>query len=254
MKYIGVDACAGGWFAVSGDGDGRWRTAVHADFASVWQAHGDAVALFVDIPVGLPDRGVRLADGLCRQRLGARKASVFSVPVRGAAQAMATTTGADGGPSLTRRKDVAKTLNRQLSGKSLSEQSLGIVPKILDVDSLLAAVPAMRGRVFEAHPELCFALAGGGPMHYPKKDFLGGLERLRIVEWFIPEAAALLADVRALHPRSVVDGDDMLDAMILAASAWCSRGRPTPMPDPPEIDGSGLSMAIWYHDFNTHRG
>ncbi|ADU64203.1 MAG: DUF429 domain-containing protein [Pseudodesulfovibrio sp.] len=246
MKGVGIDGCRGGWFAVwTGDG-ARWECALYPDMAAVWRDHSDAAVLFADIPVGLPDQGTRLADGLARQRLGPRGASVFNVPARQAALAM----GREDTPSAV-RKAAARDANRKLSGKSLSEQSLCIVPKILEVDAFLLATPEARGRVFEAHPEVCFSLAGGAPMVYSKKEFLGGLERLRLVEQRIADAQAMLADARGRYPRTAVATDDMLDAMILAASAACCQGRPTPMPDPPERDGTGLPMAIWYHDFNN---
>jgi len=245
MKGVGIDGCRGGWLAVW-TGDGKdWESALYPDMASVWADHGDADALFADIPIGLPDHGSRLADTLARRLLGPRGASVFNAPVRGAARAMA-----DQGVPPAERRARAKGINRQLSGKSLSEQSLSVVEKILEMDSFLSAAPEARGKVFEAHPEVCFALAGGAPMVHAKKDFLGGLERLRLVQRWIPDAQAMLASVRALHPRSMVDADDVLDAMILGAGAHCCQGRPASMPDPPERDGTGLPMAIWYHDFN----
>jgi predicted RNase H-like nuclease len=246
MKGVGIDGCRGGWFAVWTRDGTRWECALYPDIATVWRDHADAAALLADIPVGLPGQGTRLADGLARQRLGPRKASVFNVPARQAALAM----GREDTPQAV-RKATARETNRMLSGKSLSEQSLGIVPKILEMDAFLLATPAARGRVFEAHPEVCFSLAGGAPMVYSKKEFLGGLERLRLVEQWIAAAQAMLADARGRYPRAAVATDDMLDAMILAASAYCCQGRPTPMPDPPECDETGLPMAIWYHDFNN---
>ncbi len=250
MKCVGIDGCKGGWLAVSTDDGARWEVALHREFAGVWRAHPDAGTVFVDIPIGLPSQGGRRADELARRRLGPRGSSVFGVPAREAAWAMDP---ADGQSDLVARKEAAKKLNRQLVGKSLSEQSLGIVPKILEVDRFLSTAGEARGRVFEAHPELCFAMAAGRPMEYAKKDFLGGLERLQAVEAHVREARALLARVRREHPRSAVDADDVLDAMILAVSAHACGGRPASLPDPPELDGTGLPMAIWYHDFTTQR-
>jgi predicted RNase H-like nuclease len=248
MKCVGVDGCRGGWLAVSTDDGARWEVALHREFAGVWRAHPDAVTVFVDIPIGLPSQGDRRADGLARRRLGPRGSSVFNVPARQAVWAM---DAAGGQGDLAARKEAARSFNRQLVGKSISEQSLGIVPKILEVDRFLSAAPEVRGRIFEAHPELCFAMAVGRPMEYAKKDFLGGLERLGAVEAHVPGARALLARVRREHPRSVVDADDVLDAMILAVSAHACGGRPASLPDPPERDGTGLPMAIWFHDFST---
>jgi predicted RNase H-like nuclease len=249
MKSMGIDGCRGGWLAVwTGDGAG-WECGLYPTVADLWADHADTAIMFADIPIGLPASGSRQADTLARQRLGPRASSVFSVPVRPAAMAM----GRDDTP-LTERKAMAKAINRQLSGKSLSEQTLGIVPKIIEMDAFLHATPEAPDRVFEAHPEICFSLAAGAPMVHAKREFPGGLERLRLVQRRIPDAQAMLASVRARHVRSMVGADDVLDAMILAACAHCCQGRPAPMPDPPERDETGLPMAIWYHDFNHCRG
>jgi predicted RNase H-like nuclease len=249
MKSMGIDGCHGGWLAVWTEDGAGWECALHPTMADLWTDHADTTIMFADIPIGLPGTGSRQADAIARQRLGQRSSSVFSVPVRPAALAM----GRDN-MTLTERKAMAKEINRQLSGKSLSEQTLGIVPKIIEMDAFLHATPEARGRVFEAHPELCFSLAAGAPMIYAKREFLGGLERLRLVRQWIPRAQDMLASVRSRHARSMVDADDVLDAMILAASAHSCQGRPASMPDPPERDETGLPMAIWYHDFNNCRG
>jgi predicted RNase H-like nuclease len=43
--------------------------------------------LGIDIPIGLPESGPRLADALARQVLGSRASSVFSTPIRAALEA-----------------------------------------------------------------------------------------------------------------------------------------------------------------------
>ncbi|MUM77390.1 DUF429 domain-containing protein [Pseudodesulfovibrio sp. F-1] len=249
MKGVGIDGCRGGWLAFwTGDG-AVWECALYPDMASIWADHSDADALFADIPIGLPGHGSRLADTLARRMLGPRGASVFNAPVRTAAWAMA-----DKDKSSAKGRARAKEINRELSGKSLSEQSLNLIPKILEVDSFLAATPEARGKVFEAHPEVCFVLAGKAPMAYPKRTAKGLARRLEIVQRWIPEARAMLCALDGRHPAGAAKGDDALDAAILAVSAHACLGvagpRPASLPDPPERDETGLPMAIWYHDFN----
>ncbi|WP_319469739.1 DUF429 domain-containing protein [uncultured Pseudodesulfovibrio sp.] len=236
MKYVGVDGCRGGWFAVWIE-DGHWSCLRYADFRTLWAAHSDARCILVDIPVGLAEDADRAADRQMRPVLGNRKSSVFNAPVRRAVYASS--------------KAEARSINQRLIGKSLSEQSLGIVKKMKEVDSFLLETEGAREIVLESHPELCFAKMAGSPMEYAKKDFLGGLERLRIIRNFVPEVEGMLAGSRALYPRSAVEADDMLDAFILAVTAWKGQGRLTPMPDPPEIDGRGLRMAVWYYDISS---
>ena len=237
MRYVGVDACKVGWFAVRLGGDGpEYR--VCGTFAEVWDWTGEDAILFVDIPIGLPDRGARLADREARQALPAHlKSTIFNTPVRRAVYAGS--------------KEEARQINRQLSGKSLSEQSLGIMKKIKDVDSFLQVHPEAVGVVFESHPETCFGrLAGRFPAH-GKKDLLGGMERFRIVREFIPNLEDFLVAVRRDHPRSRVASDDVLDGCILAVTARECGGTPRFLPagsDGPPRDETGLPMAIWYHE------
>lgn len=237
MRYVGVDACRSGWFAV-GLGGEMPQYSVCETFAGVRQWAGPEARLFVDIPIGLPAEGARAADREARQALPAHlKPTVFNTPVRRAVYAAT--------------KAEARQINRELTGKSLSEQSLGIVEKIKDVDSFLQTHPEGVAAVFESHPETCFGrLAGRFPDH-GKKDLLGGLERFRIIREFMPEVEEFMRTVRRQHPRSKVAADDILDACILAVTARECGGRPRSLPagsGGPPRDETGLPMAIWYHE------
>ena len=237
MRYVGVDGCRAGWFAVLLSGDGL-EFLVCGSFAEVWEWAGEGARLFVDIPIGLPAEGARRADREARQALPAHlKSTIFNTPVRQAVYAGS--------------KEEARRINRQLSGKLLSEQSLGIMKKIKDVDSFLQTHPEAVSAVFESHPETCFGrLAGRFPEHR-KKDLLGGMERFRITREFIPELESFMAAVRKGYPRSKVAGDDVLDGCILAVTARECGDAPRFLPgecDEPPRDETGLPMAIWYHE------
>ena len=61
----------------------------------------------------------------------------------------------------------------------------------------------------------------------------------------------MLVSVRNKYGRSIVAGDDVLDAFVLALTARECEGKPTFFParrDEPPRDEKGLPMAIWYHD------
>jgi len=235
MKFVGVDGCKAGWCA-AWVADGRWDVGVYPTFADLWAEHRDASSVLVDIPIGLADDANRTAERLLRKRLGPRRGSVFNTPAR---------------PALhTGSKDAAKATNRKVSGKSLSEQSLGIMKKIAEVDLFFAANPEAVEKVFEAHPELAFAMAGEGPMRYPKRDTPGVVERYEILTRFVPDVRGLLDRVRETHPASRVAGDDVFDALILAVTGRQGAGRLKSLPDPIERDATGLPMAIWYAEFD----
>lgn len=236
MKIVGVDGCRGGWVAAWSD-RGRWDFGLYAEFADLWAAHRDAECLLVDMPVGLPGATPRRADAEVRKRLGPRRSSVFACPVREAVYA----------PD----REVAKEINRKVSGKSLSEQSLNIMKKIREIDLFLAGCPAARGTVFESHPELCFAQAAGRPLEHPKRCGAGAAERRRHLRRFVPDLDGLLGRFRETFPASRAAEDDVLDALILAVSARGGATALRPLPDPVEYDETGLPMAVWYGDLDN---
>lgn len=239
MQFLGVDACKGGWFAAILEEDqAKW--ALYESFADLVANHKQMQACFVDIPIGLPDRGSREADAEARKALPSYlKSSIFNVPVRKAVYA----------PT----KAEAKSINQKLTGKSLSEQSLGISMKIREVDEVLQKWPKIRSRVYESHPETCFIRMAGVQTQYRKKDLLGGLERLRIIRNFLPKIEEFLIAVRKEHSQSVIGSDDVLDSFILAVTAKECKGSPRFFPqgqnEPPK-DETGLPMAIWFHEMS----
>ena len=235
MKFVGVDGCKAGWCA-AWVVDDRWDVGVYPAFADLWAEHRDAASVLVDIPIGLAEDANRKAEKLLRERLGPRRASVFNTPARAALHAGS--------------KAETKAINRKATGKSLSEQSLGIIKKIAEVDSFLGANREAVEKVFESHPELAFALAGGAPMKYPKRDTPGVVERYEILTRFVPDVRGLLDRVRESHPASRVAGDDVFDALILAVTGRQGAGRLRSLPNPVERDAVGLPMAIWYAEFD----
>ncbi len=94
----------GGWFVVGRD-DGTATFHVCETFAEVWEWCEPVHRLFVDIPIGLPAMGTRLADEEARQALPTHlKSTLFNTPDRNAVYANTKTE--------TRR------INRWLAGKS----------------------------------------------------------------------------------------------------------------------------------------
>lgn len=218
----------------------RWDAALYASFAEVWDDHSDARAVLVDMPVGLPEAGERKSDRETRKRLGPMKSSLFNTPTRSAVYA----------PD----KRTAKSVNKALTGKSLTEQSLNLMVKIREIDGFLRAQNEALGLLYEAHPELCFAHASGAPMRYSKRDSFGAVERYKVIAELAPELVPIARKARASHPMTKLAGDDILDACILAVTAWRSDGKLQSLPAVPERDEEGLPMAIWYYDFGRSEG
>jgi predicted RNase H-like nuclease len=191
----GVDGCRRGWVAAVGRVDGRGTPTVSVVpwFGELVTSveRGDLVAVAVDIPIGLPERGPRSCDVEARRRLGPRRSSVFPAPVR-AVLGCATW-------------EEANTRSRAVDGRGLAHQVFNLLAKIGEVDGLLS--PSRQARVVEAHPELCFASIARGPLLHSKRTLAGRAARVALVRVEpgpLPGAAA----------------DDVLDAH---AALWTAR-------------------------------
>jgi len=204
VRVIGVDGCRAGWICIAQGGAGstpaEWWVA--GEFAGVVERAEDADLVLVDIPIGLLEGGSapRAPDLLARRRLGGTRASsVFSAPVRPVLEACDYA--------------AANALSRGLTGKGLSRQSWGIVPKIRQVDEFLRTRPEWIGRVREVHPELCFhAFAGGRSMRHNKKTDEGFAERLELLVERYSEAERLLGSILLGAGNRRVARDDAVDA------------------------------------------
>jgi predicted RNase H-like nuclease len=220
-RVLGVDACRGGWVGVTLDGDGAAVCfgATLAETVAVAEVKAPVDCVAVDIPIGLPDRGRRLADAEVRTLLSPRGSCVFDALPRSVYEAP---THAE-----------ANALHRSLTGRGVSQQAYQIGPKVLDANEF-----ARDNAVLEAHPELCFATMGDGPLRAAKKTGEGQQQRRDLLQ-------SQGIDVSALSPgRAGID--DLLDA---AAVAWTARrhlrGEASAYPGVPEVFRDGRPAAIW---------
>ena len=212
----GVDGCRVGWIVVH-----EGHAEVHPDFAAVLAALPDDAVVAVDMPIGLVDEyevGGRECDRQARARLGrVRGTSVFPAPPR---------------PALAARSlDAARLL-----GWPATKQALNIAAKIDEVDRVMT--PALQRRVYEVHPELCFAeLNGGLPIVSKKRRRSGRDER-----WTLLEGAGV---ARPERPRAGEAEDDLLDACAAAWSAGrIAQSEDQVLPSSPPCDARGLRMEI----------
>jgi len=145
----------------------------------------------------------------------------------------------------------ASNINKRLTGRGLSKQVLGIIPKIREVDRLLAVDNSARSVMREIHPELCFwALNGRAPMKYHKKDERGLVERRQVLRGicsFIDDLIGYALE----ENRGKVAEDDIIDALSAAITASKSVYGLSFVPDSPEIDSTGLPMQMVYYVLPT---
>jgi predicted RNase H-like nuclease len=219
MFVAGVDGCRAGWIAFKIELPSFATSLEVIDLPSLLTNHpSDLAFLAIDIPIGLLD-GSRACDKAARKLLGQpRGTSVFAAPCRAALTA----------------------INRQKTGRGLSQQAFHIGPKIKQVDDAITA--DSQQWAFEVHPEVCFwALNGQRPMAHKKKSKEGAAERLSVLSPIFPEIGQHLGS----RPPGV-GKDDLLDA---AAAAWTAlrrhRGEASCVCTS-ERDEKGLAVSIYY--------
>jgi predicted RNase H-like nuclease len=220
---VGVDAYKGGWVAIALLNRSVQRCGVYPGFQDLLDDYRDASVVAVDIPIGLPASRGREADALARRFVGPRRSSVFPTPPRSVLEAVSY--------------EDALVVTRDLGIATISKQSFGLAPKILEVDEIARS----DERVFEVHPEVSFRGMAGQPLKYSKKSWNGAsLRRVLLAQHDI-----VLLEV--LAEAGLAPVDDVLDA---AAAAWTAdriaRGKAVSLPSPPEQVEDGRLAAIWY--------
>jgi predicted RNase H-like nuclease len=113
LFYAGADGCRAGWFVIALTKDGQWQTEVFPNISALWERYREASLILLDVPIGLKGGGAeeRRCDREARRILGPpRASSVFRSPCRRAIHAAT--------------HEEAKAINKRLTGKSLSVQTL----------------------------------------------------------------------------------------------------------------------------------
>ncbi len=230
----GIDACPGGWLAISRDlATGELISEVHRDISSLVQHKPRPVILAIDIPIGLTYRGPRACDVLARKMLGQpRGSSVFPAPIRPALYAAS--------------HQQASEITRSIDAKGVSIQAWGIFPRIREVDEALQEDPLLQRTVYEVHPEVSFMQWNKGiAIAAAKKTAEGKAVRAQLVDSHFGPGA--FPRVREAYPKRIASDDDINDAF---AALWTAeriyQGTARPIPDPPERDPTGLQMCMWY--------
>lgn len=226
VPVLGVDGCSGGWVGVllSPDAPARVLTAeTIGALVELARESAPVQVVGVDIPIGLPDSGVRTADVLARKALPGKSSSVFTTLTRAA-------WGAE-----TRAE--AEEISQRTSGRGVPPYTFALREKLLQVDDWVHTRPAVR--VVEVHPELCFAEMAGSPILSKKRKPEGAADR----------RAALTEQGMAVPPFYAGSGfaeDDLLDA---CAAAWSAvrvaTGTARSLPEEPERFSDGIPAAIW---------
>ncbi len=279
MYVVGVDGCKAGWIVVAMHNGTFAGASCLPTFSDVLQASHDAVAVGVDMPIGLLPESMRVCDALAQKYVGARRASVFLTPPRKALEAQTY--------------QEANGLCRMLTDRGLSKQAYSLRSKIFEVERAtraeedamamsdrlpLADKPGQHparlaaervetkeslrkfariiepdggrlqkqavlpvGRVIEVHPECSFRMMNGDDLQHPKKSYNGMMKRKELLE-----EAGIVVPVE-LEQVGKVAVDDVFDA---AAAAWTAhryaikKARSLPPRELWQYDGK-RALTIW---------
>jgi predicted RNase H-like nuclease len=190
----GTDGAGERWLvALVHDGAVSWEIAV--DAAAVLDYTRDCVAVGVDVPIGLPERGARSCDLQARRRLGRAASSVYLTPVRAV---LRSTTHQAAGEVLRARGETGMTIF-----------TWRILPKIRQWDEV-----SLPPWVVEVHPEMSFRVMAPDIGFARKKSAPGAWQRIETLSSTVDISAAL-----ATAPAGV-SLDDALDAL---AAAWSAQ-------------------------------
>jgi predicted RNase H-like nuclease len=221
--FVGVDGYKKGWVAVAISSDGFIEASVFSDFAALMNELSAAKVIAVDMPLGLVEKGDRVADQAARDFLKGQASSVFNSPPR---------------PLLAAKDyEAANKISRRISGKAISKQTFNIVDKIIQVDAFTT-----EERLYEVHPEISFRLLNAAePLRGRKKEWGGLQHRLELLQ---AAGITLPGDLGAANHVGI---DDVVDA---AAAAWSARriaaGEARAFPeDATQLDKSGRRIAMW---------
>lgn len=242
MKLIGVDGCRSGWVVCTYDKH-VYRMSLVPDLEHFRTAFSDAVLTLVDMPIGLPENSTdeRGCDLDARAILGpGRASSVFVVPSRAAIY--------------QDDYEAASSINKAQTGRMLSRQSFGIIPKIRELDLFFKKHPEMHRILMESHPEVGFwAMGPALPMAYNKRTPEGRKERMAVLGAVDERVITLLEQAVAELCGDGVSEDDLIDAACLCLMArHCYEKGMHVLPAEKQFDHADFPMRLVYATSAIH--
>jgi predicted RNase H-like nuclease len=234
MNYLGIDGCKAGWFVVAFGYEGNDSFTVVEKISDLQVIFKDIKIALIDIPIGL--RGEHPDERVCDQQARSvlkpkRNSSVFPAPSRCAVNSASY--------------EIASSRNKECTGRGLTKQTFGIIPKIREVDEFLR-VTKNSFHLREMHPEICFwALNNQLPMMNNKRTNDGYEERITILSKFYSDSRNIVENAMRRYRRRDVGRDDIVDALVGAITAINYHSL-TIFPEVPELDDHGLPMEIVY--------
>jgi len=202
-SQFGIDGCKAGWLAIWIDKN-NFLFDVCPNLFDLSAKYPTAKRYLIDIPIGLGTPShPRSIETVMRQELKGRASTVFNSPSRAAAYCESYQT--------------AKAMNLSDTGKSLSQQSFAISPKIREANDFTFSETSIE--VIESHPEIAFKHLNAGKVLMSKKKTTNGLlDRLQILTRVNSNVERIYSKIESKTPRKSVARDDIVDALCLACT------------------------------------
>ncbi|WP_455715817.1 DUF429 domain-containing protein [Anaerosporobacter sp.] len=226
---IGVDGCKGGWIVASID-HGTLKIEKKNSIGEIVTQYSGFDNFLIDMVIGLPSSKEQIRpDSYARQIIKERSSTIFPVPCRQAIYA----------------ENVAEAYeeNVRVLGKKFTPLTVGIMPKIRELDSFLQEHDQYKNVILESHPEVCFARLNGKTILSKKSEYDGVAERVHILNKYLPHLE--INDLMQMAKTYRCNVDDLIDAICLAVTAnLAKQGLCVTIPDKPMLDETGLKMQM----------
>ncbi len=185
---------------------------------------------FIDMVIGLQSSKNHIRPDTCaRQIIKERTSTIFPAPCR---QAVYANTVAE-----------AYKENERVLGKKFTPLTVGIIPKIRELDSFFQKNLKYKNVIKESHPEVCFARLNARTMLSKKSEIDGIEERIHLLARYIPDLS--LTRLSNLAKSMKCNIDDIVDAICLAVTAnLAAQGCYEIIPEIPMQDETGLLMQM----------
>ena len=226
---IGVDGCKGGWIAAILN-HGKLFIEKYNSLNEIVSSHGDFDEFLIDMVIGLSGTNEQIRpDVYARRIISERSSTIFPAPCRQAVYA----------------ETVAKSYdeNVRVLGKKFNPLTVGIMPKMREVDKFLQENTQYKNIIKESHPEVCFARLNGSTVLSKKVDINGMEERIHILSKYIKDLNLNKVIITSKSLKCKVD--DIVDAICLAVTAnLVIQEKYDVIPEFPMKDDTGLIMQM----------
>jgi len=226
---IGIDGCKGGWIGAIID-HGKLIINRFNSINSIVEACSNFDEVLVDMVIGLPSNEKHIRpDTFARRIIKERGSTIFPAPCRQAVYA--------------ENISLAYEENERVLGKKFTPLTVGIMPKMREIDMFLQENSHYKNVIKESHPEVCFAMLYGKTLISKKSNSDGIEERIIILRRYLPDICLERITYEAKQYKCKVD--DIIDAICLAVTAnMIVQNKYQIIPDKPMKDESGLIMQM----------